>query len=127
MGYSLDRSEAVPGEGVRLTLYWQAAEPETVDYSVFTQIIDMADYHKAGQRDGEPVCNNLPTTYWRPGDTIVDRYTIPIFPDAPPGTYTLLIGMYDNDTGDRLDIFSADGQALGDAYGLAEITVSSGQ
>ena len=83
-GYSLDRTEALPGEGVLLTLYWQADEALDVDYSVFTQIIDMTDFHKAGQRDGEPVCNNLPTTCWLAGDTIIDRYYIPIFADAPP-------------------------------------------
>ena len=94
-GYSLDRTEALPGEGVLLTLYWQADEPIDVDYSIFTQIIDMADFHKAGQRDGEPVCNNLPTTRWLAGDTIIDRYYIPIYADAPPATYTLLVGMYD--------------------------------
>ena len=123
LGYSLDRTEVIPGEGVLLTLYWQSENPVDIDYSVFTQIIDMSDYHKAGQRDGEPVCNNLPTTFWLPGDTIVDRYYIPIYPDAPPGTYTLLAGMYNSEDGERLDLLAADGTPAGDAFGLAEITV----
>ena len=123
-GYSLDRTEAKPGEGVLLTLYWQADQPLETAYSVFTQIIDMTDYHKAGQRDGEPVCNQLPSDFWLPGDTIVDRYYIPIFADAPPGVYRLLVGMYDSETGDRLDIFAPDGAHLGDAFGLADITVT---
>ena len=123
-GYSLDRTEAGPGQGVLLTLYWQADKPLDTAYSVFTQIIDMTDSHKAGQRDGEPVCNQLPTDYWLPGDAIVDRYYIPIFDDAPPGVYRLLIGLYDNDTGERLDIFAPDGASLGDAYGLADVTIT---
>jgi hypothetical protein len=123
LGYSLDRTEAIPGDGILLTLYWRSDEQLDADYSVFTQIIDMTDFHKAGQRDGEPVCNNLPTSRWLAGDTIVDRYYIPIFPDAPPGGYTLLAGMYESESGERLDIFAADGAPLGDAYGLTEITV----
>ncbi len=107
-----------------LTLYWQADEPIDVDYSVFTQIINMADFHKAGQRDGEPVCNNLPTTRWLAGDTIIDRYYIPIYADAPPATYTLLVGMYEGESGERLDIFAPDGAPLGDQFGLAEIPYS---
>ena len=83
----------------------------------------MTDYHKAGQRDGEPVCNNLPTSRWLAGDTIIDRYYIPIFADAPPGTYTLLAGMYEGESGERLDIFAEDGAPIGDAFGLTEITV----
>ena len=123
LGYSLDRTEVVPGEGVLLTLYWQADQAVDVDYSVFTQIIDMTDNHKAGQRDGEPVCNNLPTSRWLTGDTIIDRYYIPIFPNAPPGPYTLLVGMYGGDSGERLDIFGTDIAPIGDAAGLAEISV----
>ncbi len=122
-GYSLDRTQAAPGEGVLLTLYWQADRPLDVDYSVFTQIIDMGDYHKAGQRDGEPVCNTLPTSAWLPGDTIVDRYYIPILADAPPGVYPLLVGMYEGESGERLDLFAPDGSPLGDAFGLSDVTV----
>ena len=97
-GYSLDKVKAEANSGFQLTLFWQATQPVQTAYSVFTQIIDMSNYHKAGQRDGEPVCNQFPTDYWRPGDVIVDRYYIPIFPDAPPGVYSLLVGMYDSKT-----------------------------
>ena len=122
-GYSLDKNEAEAGAGLQLTLFWQATQPVPEAYSIFTQVIDMTDYHKAGQRDGEPVCNQLPTDYWRPGDVIVDRYYIPLFSDAPPGTYSLLIGMYGTSTGERLDIFDPNGQPVGDAFGLTDVTV----
>ena len=122
-GYRLDQTHAVAKGGVELTLYWQATQPLDKGYSVFTQIIDMQDFHKAGQRDGEPGCNEYPTNFWRPGDVMVDRYYIPIFPDAKAGDYTLLIGMYDGHTGDRLPVTASDGQSLGDAYGLTGVTV----
>ncbi|GIV75677.1 glycosyltransferase family 39 protein [Litorilinea aerophila] len=122
-GYRLNSTQATPDGALSLTLYWQATQPVETKYSVFTQIIDMGDFHKVGQRDGEPGCNEFPTTFWRPGDTIADRYFIPVYADARPGTYTLLIGMYDGDTGERLPIFDGEGQPIGDALGLTEIQV----
>jgi hypothetical protein len=122
-GFHVYNTETHPGGAVSLTLYWQAVQQIPIDYSVFTQVIDMSDFYKAGQRDGEPGCNEWPTDFWVPGDIIVDRYDIPIAPDARPGAYTLLIGMYDNDNGERLDIFSPEGQPLGDQIGLIDIVV----
>jgi len=121
-GYRLAANNVRPGNRVDLTLYWQADARPTEDYKVFTQIIDMSDYHKAGQRDGVPGCEEFRTSSWLPGDVIVDRYAIMIEEDAPEGDYTLLIGLYDTDE-DRLNIFTPDGQAMGDALGIDTIFV----
>ena len=86
-------------------------------YKVFTQVIDPVTLHKAGQRDGVPGCEKFPTNRWLPGDVIVDRYSIVVDEDAPQGKYTLLIGMYDAQ-GERLNVFSGEGQPMGDALGI---------
>lgn len=121
-GYSLENRTPRPGERVELTLYWEVTETPARSYKVFTQVIDPESYHKAGQRDGLPVCDRLPTDRWLPGDTIVDRYSIVIEEDAPAGNYALLIGMYDSEE-ERLDVFNADGQILGDALSIDTISV----
>ncbi len=121
-GYTLANKQPRPGDRVDLTLYWQADAQPAESYKVFTQIIDLDTFHKAGQRDGAPACDRNPTDRWLPGDIIVDRYSIMIEDDAPPGDYSLLIGMYD-DEGDRLDVFTSDGQPIGEALGIDTITV----
>jgi hypothetical protein len=108
-----------------LTLYWEALAPIAHAYSVFTQIIDPSDAYKAGQRDGEPGCNLFPTDSWQPGDIIADRYYLPLAADARPGVYTLLIGMYDRESGERLDIFTASGDPVGDALGIDEVRIAA--
>ena len=123
IGYRLEPPSAAQGENVELTLFWQADAPVDTSYKVFTQIIDMTDYHKAGQRDGVPGCERYPTNEWQPNDIIVDRYSIPTDSDARPGDYTVLIGLYDSDE-ERIDLFSADGQYLGDSLSVAEITIT---
>lgn len=120
-GYRLDQPQAKVGSSAELTLYWQASARIEQDYFVFVQVIDMTDFHKAGQRDGQPSCNHHPTTTWLPGDIIADRYTIPIEADARPGEYTLLIGMYVGDQ--RLEIYTADGQPVGNQLELAKLQV----
>ena len=84
-GYTLPRETIQPGASVDLTLYWQATADIQPSYKVFTQIINLDTQHKAGQRDGVPGCEKYPTSSWLPGDINVDRYTIPIFDDAPAG------------------------------------------
>lgn len=124
LGYRLEGQDNVPGGGVWLTLYWQATAPQTIDYSVFTQVLDRRDNYKAGQQDGEPGCNLFPTSSWQPGVTIADRYYIQLAEDARPGTYTLLIGMYDRETGERLDVFTSTGEPVGDALGIDEVRIA---
>ena len=123
VGFSLERETVAPGDELEVTLYWRSRGPTALPYTVFNQLIDRTDNHKVGQRDGEPVCNRMPTTTWLPGDLIADRYRIAIAADARPGKYTWLMGVYARESGQRLPIFTADGNELGDALGLIDITV----
>ena len=57
-----------------------------------------------GQHDNMPVRNQLPTTCWQPGEFVTDPYKISVASDAPPGVYTLEVGMYYLPTGERLPV-----------------------
>jgi hypothetical protein len=120
-GYTLDRETVRSGERIHLSLYWETTQPVTQDYKVFVQVIDLADLAKAGQRDGAPGCARYPATIWLPGSLIADHYTLALEPDARPGRYTVLVGMYNSDG--RLELFGEDGQSLGDQLPLAEVEI----
>lgn len=122
-GFHLVTQTATIDNPFTVTLYWTAMEPLPENYSVFVQLINLADLHKAGQRDGEPGCNAYPTTTWVPGTVIADRYDIPVQPDARPGSYTLLVGMVATD-GTRLPVYRATGEPMGDALTLTTIDVT---
>ncbi|MFO7633971.1 MAG: glycosyltransferase family 39 protein, partial [Caldilinea sp.] len=123
LGYDLDREGAAPDDAVHLTLYWRALRPIQKSYTVFNQIIDPATAAKAGQVDGMPVCDRNPTTQWFAGDIIADPYEIAIAPDAAPGTYTLISGMYDAATGERLKVKTLDGAVIGTEAAIAPIVI----
>lgn len=123
LGYALDSAQVAPGDTLTLTLFWRALRPMHNAYTVFNQVIDLATAAKAGQVDGMPVCDRNPTGQWFAGDIVADPYTIAIVPDAVPGTYTLISGMYNPATGERLEMRAPDGTLLGGEAAIAPIEV----
>jgi hypothetical protein len=119
-GYSVASQEVHLGGEVELHLYWRTDAQVPADYFVSVQAINLETTGKAGQRDGEPGCNRFPTTTWVAGDTIFDRYHIPIAEDVQPGEYTLFVKMY-NEHG-TLPVTDANGVGS-DGAALTMITV----
>jgi hypothetical protein len=123
LGYDLSAERLTAGQPLRLTLYWQAIERPAADYTVFTQLIG-PDGQVWGQQDNQPQTGHYPTTSWSVQDKVVDRYELKLKEGAPPGTYRLLVGMYDLATGQRLAATAADGAPLPDnALELAQVRV----
>ena len=123
LGFDLDRDRLKPGEALQLVLHWQAMQPPSQDYTVFTQLLG-PDGRVWGQQDNQPQANRYPTTAWPPQEHVVDRYLIPLHPAAPPGEYRLLVGMYQLANGQRLAAFDAEGKRLtDDAVQLTTVTV----
>ena len=113
-----------PDEEVHLTLIWQALGPTDRRYKVFTHLVG-PDGKLWGQQDREPAGGNAPTTTWAAGEVVSDTYAIPLDPDAPPGNYRLLVGMYDEASGERLPASMNGARAKNDALPIAEVRVGS--
>ena len=124
MGFDVKAAELVPGGTIELTLYWQALSSAPVSYKVFVHLVG-EDGRIWGQQDKFPQDGNLPTSAWIAGEYITDSYRIPIAPQAPPGTYRLVVGMYDPETGARLPIYDEKGQPLGDSIPIMKVKVVS--
>ena len=105
------------GESLALTLFWEAIQAPPADYQVFVHIENGPDGAGTagvwGQSDGTPACGGSPTGSWSPGDQIIDRHVISPAPEAPAGNYSLLVGLYRPDTGERLPVLDATGAPIG--------------
>lgn len=101
LGYDLDQTELKPGDRLKLTLYWLANNASTRPLTVFVQMLDQ-DGRINAQQDQVPLAGGRPTTGWLSGEYITDTYQLAIESDAKPGTYQLIIGMYDSQSGNRL-------------------------
>ena len=110
LGYDVQPS-AQPGQDLKVTITWQALRKMDVDYKVFVHLYD-ADGGILGQRDRIPGLGARPTTTWATGEVLVDRFSVPVPNDTPPGKYTLAVGIYDPETGQRLTATDPHGRLL---------------
>ncbi|MCB0212658.1 MAG: hypothetical protein KDJ52_25160 [Anaerolineae bacterium] len=99
-------AEIVASHSLPVELHWQAAATPELDYHVFIHLVDSGSAPIA-QSDGQPAQWSRPTSSWGAGESIIDRHGLWL-PEAEAGTYTLRIGLYNPQTGQRLLL--ADGQ-----------------
>jgi hypothetical protein len=115
------------GESLALTLFWEAIQAPSADYQVFVHIESGPDGAGPagvwGQSDGTPACGGSPTGSWSPGNKIIDRHVISPAPEAPAGDYSLLVGLYRLDTGERLPVLDATGAPIGDSVALETVAL----
>lgn len=115
-GYELGQAQVQQGDNIDVTLYWQAANLPTTDYSIFVHLVDENGILQA-QHDSYPAAGSLPTTEWPLDATIPDRHTVRI-----PATVMMSprlaveVGVYDGE-GKRL---VADGR---DSWRIGEVEV----
>ena len=82
---------------VQLTVYWQADEPTTTDYSVAVHLV--TTFPPTGPQDilaqadkAHPVEGWYPTSLWQSGEIVRDSYLIAVPEGSTP--YGLSLGMY---------------------------------
>jgi len=125
LGYDLDLDRAYPGGEIRLTLYWQAEGAMVRPYKVFAHLADAAGRPLA-QHDAPPGGGCCPTDTWAEGEVIVDEHPIPLPAGLLPGTYDLVVGMYDEESGQRVLAYDAKGQPFaGRSIPLAVVSVKA--
>jgi hypothetical protein len=116
VGYRVERARTL-----RVVLYWRGAQKIEKDYTVFVHLADASD-RVIAQQDKAPVHGTYPTSAWQPGELIVDGYDLI---DAAPGTYALLVGMYDPATLVRVPALDAKGAPLpNDRVLLTQVTIT---
>ena len=121
-GEESDVLSVQPGRRLGPSLYWEATAKVETSYTVFIHLIDAQD-HIWAQQDSLPQGGDFPTDEWIGGDVIVDRYSILVPSDTPPGGYLLVAGMYDSRNGQRLAVFDERGVSQGDQAIIAQVRV----
>jgi hypothetical protein len=111
VGYQLDRERVKPGENLKVTLYWRAGRETDQNYSVFTHL--QSDRVWA-QHDGWPAGGQKATSTWAQDEIITDEHIIQVAEDVPPGTYRLVVGMYDAATLQSLGANEPGGEPITD-------------
>lgn len=122
MGYDLDQSWAEPGGALLLTLYWQAREVVNLPYKLFAHL-ERANGEVMAQSDDFPACGTISTQGWSPGQVIADRHLLRLPAGLPADTYRIRVGLYEPQTGLRMDLLDALENPQGTSYELLALTL----
>jgi hypothetical protein len=115
-GYDLERNSG----RVCLTLHWTCQGSMDRDYTVFVHLLDQ-EGELAAQADGPPLDGDYPTSFWAPGETVLDRHVIDV-EGLPSGLYSLRAGLYVLENGERVPVRDEAGTRLAnDVMPLGEV------
>ena len=95
-----------------VTLVWQAQSAPTNSYTVFVHLVDELG-QIVSQSDALPA-GGYATNQWAPGEVILDPHQLKLPDDLKSGVYTVVVGLYDALSGQRLWAIDNAGQALPD-------------
>ena len=123
-GYDLPPGPWRRGDIVPLTLFWQGLAPPEEDYQVFVHLLDK-DGQLVSQTDSVPAGGSRPTSGWGKGEMIVDRHGLLLGDEIATGTYEVRVGMYLPATGERLPVWDAAGNPLGDSLSLETLEIAT--
>jgi hypothetical protein len=119
LGYDLPTTTTLANNAAQLpiNLYWRAETEMDTAYTVFIQLLNSAG-QVVTQVDMQPLAGTAPTTTWLPGEIIADPYTLTLPVNVSPGTYSLITGIYNAATGQRLPVAGG-----GNFVELTQVTV----
>ncbi len=102
LGHSLPKITNGQSPALSISLYWQAVS-RPPHLTRFVQLIG-PDGLVYGQHDSTPEDGHYPTDLWQPGEVVVESVTFPVQIERPAGVYSLHVGLYDPDSGRRLNL-----------------------
>jgi hypothetical protein len=123
LGYHLPKTSWLAGETIPVRLYWFAPRAPDDNYKIFLHLVRAPDGERVAQADSQPILSFGPMTRWEPGEVVVDVHELVVASDVPPGTYRILVGLYQPDTMQNLPVTGAALTLPGDRTVLAEITI----
>ncbi len=81
IGYKRINRRYVPGDRVRVTLYWEVRAQSEQDHSIYLSLVD-DNRQEIGRYASYPGAGSLRTSQWKAGAIYADEYIIPIDADA---------------------------------------------
>ncbi len=128
-GYDLSAGTLRQGDTLALRMYWEAQRRLDTDYSVFAHLDAPPDGRTLAGSDnihpGDARAQiDVPTSTWQPGLYVRDEHRLAVPADLPPVAYTLRVGLYDRQSGERLPVLNEDGTVSSDGVALQTVHVT---
>ena len=108
----------IGSDGVlRVRLRWQTTAAVATDYTVFVHLLD--GERVLAQSDNYPAGGYYPTSWWRPGDVVLDEHRLALSEPYDPARHRLRVGWYELQTMRHLPVLEEDGRP-GTEYAILE-------
>jgi hypothetical protein len=105
-------------------LRWKTNRPLASSYKVFVHVVDDSGQLIA-QDDSIPSIWTYPTIAWPSGELIPDFHWIRLPQIAVGKSYTVMVGLYDENTGVRLNLVDSTGKAVDDKLVLPPVPLAT--
>jgi hypothetical protein len=125
IGTRLNTDTLAGDEEMRVDLLWAARAVPSEDYRTSVLLVgkEGRTWSPAGTlrpRGYEPP---PPTTMWRPGEFAFDPHVVFALPGTPPGTYDVVVSIFDRDTLEPATLIGSQGEPLGTELVLGEVEI----
>jgi len=109
----------VSPQELRLSLLWRAESEIETDYTVFVHLT--RDDAIVAQVDSPPAGGYYPTSLWRVGDIVDDEHTLALPEPYEPVEHRIIVGLYQLETLQRLQVLDKNGKPVSDHLILDEM------
>jgi hypothetical protein len=112
-GYDLPDS-GTPGQPITIRFWWKTSQKVGQTLTQFLHFYPADGSEDFFVFDHEPFDSRLPFADWPDGLDAIDRHTITLPADMPPGEYRVHTGIYDPNTGNRVPVKDGSGETVQD-------------
>ncbi len=103
-GATVQPGRVVPGEPARVTIFFKVLQPLEDDYTIFVHVEDTEGKLERMNLDHKPASGLLPTTQWKPGETVKDEFSVYLPAGVPVRGVNIWMGLWDPRTDARLPL-----------------------
>ncbi len=96
VGYNVNSVRIPIDTPLRFGIYLRSDGQINGNYQIFTHVLS-ANGALVAQADHIAGADSYPTSLWRPGSLIYNRFEIALPVDTPPGQYQIAVGLYEGD------------------------------
>ncbi len=125
LGYTLGAG-SLPADGeLQVDLLWQATASSRAEYRAMVLLVgeDNQSWSPAGTLRPRGYESPPPTTQWLPGQYSFDPHLVSLLPGTPPGTYRVVVSLFDKETLTPASLIGPDGNPLGPQLELGTVDV----
>jgi hypothetical protein len=128
IGYDLPPRDAYcPGDTLDMALTWRALSRPQHQYQFFVQLLTPDEGGRLAGYDGVPSEDRATNEWVHRGEILLgDPFSIALPPDIAPGTYPLVVGLYEVETAARLPVRDEQGREIGGYAPLQPIIIDEG-